>query len=96
MYISERITLEDLTNGLIVSRQHADEEGNQPHTFEWQGGPFCRITREFWRHIWPDVGQRHLCRARLGPFYLLLMDQDPAVPYDIWYREPPRASMGRR
>lgn len=91
--LAGNIVLDNIANGAIISHCREDEEGNTVYGFEWQGGPFCRIDR----HIWGQaglVGERRLTTARIGPFDLLLIEDDPRLPYEVWYSAQPNPFIG--
>lgn len=95
---SKPITLDEIATGLIIQHAHQDEDATgsifQYVHYEWQGGPFARIERSLWSRIPAEVGERRLNKARLGPFELVLMEDNLSVPHEIWYSPPGKAFYG--
>ncbi len=82
-------SLAQAANGQIVQHVQTNEDGTGTHFFEWKGGPLAFIHRDLWDRMDPAIGVRiRPTRVRIGPFDLLLMEDNPYLPYELWYRMP--------
>ncbi len=72
--------LNNETRGNITETIIAD----MPSVFEVESGPFVTIARNIWPNLRAGVGFRGSNHAQIGPLNLLLIDDNPSYPWELW------------